>query len=56
MWVVEKGLSEGEQVVIEGLQKVRSGVEVKPVTKVVDALTGTITQAEKNNSNRAVTK
>ncbi len=56
MWVVEKGLSAGEQVIIEGLQKVRPGVEVKPVAKVVDALTGTITEAEENDNNTAVNK
>ncbi|PCH95566.1 MAG: efflux transporter periplasmic adaptor subunit [Gammaproteobacteria bacterium] len=43
MWVVKEGLATDEQVVIEGLQKVRSGVTVKPVVKTVDALTGTIT-------------
>lgn len=42
MWVVEAGLDLGEQVVIEGLQKVRPGVEVNAVSKSVDALTGTI--------------
>jgi len=55
MWVVEKGLSAGEQVIIEGLQKVRPGVEVKPVAKVVDPLTGTITQAAENDNNKTVT-
>ncbi|MBA6231714.1 MULTISPECIES: efflux RND transporter periplasmic adaptor subunit [unclassified Colwellia] len=42
MWVVESGLKANEQVIIEGLQKVRSGVEVKPVIKSIDPLTGTI--------------
>jgi len=42
MWVVLEGLKEGEQVVIEGLQKVRPGVAVNPVLKSVDKLTGTI--------------
>lgn len=42
MWVVEEGLAAGDQVIIEGLQKVRPGVKVKAVTKTVDALTGTI--------------
>ncbi|MBA6254318.1 efflux RND transporter periplasmic adaptor subunit [Colwellia sp. MB3u-55] len=42
MWVVESGLKAKEQVIIEGLQKVRSGVEVKPVIKRIDPLTGTI--------------
>lgn len=43
MWVVHEGLKEGEQVIIEGLQKVRPGVAVNPVLKNVDKLTGTIT-------------
>ncbi|WP_254911161.1 efflux RND transporter periplasmic adaptor subunit [Pseudoalteromonas sp. A601] len=42
MWVVESGLKEGEKVIVEGLQKVRQGVEVKPVEKMVDHVTGTI--------------
>jgi membrane fusion protein (multidrug efflux system) len=42
MWVVDSGLSLGEEVIIEGLQKVRPGVEVKSVYKTVDYLTGTI--------------
>ncbi|MFT7005755.1 MAG: membrane fusion protein (multidrug efflux system) [Colwellia sp.] len=43
MWIVEEGLEAGEQVIIEGLQKVRVGVTVNPVLKVVNALTGTMT-------------
>lgn len=46
MWVVEKGLSIGESVIIEGLQKVRPGVEVKGVSKGVDPLTGTISDID----------
>jgi len=42
MWAVESGLELGEQVIVEGLQKVRSGVEVKGLLKQVDPLTGTI--------------
>ncbi|MEX3008740.1 efflux RND transporter periplasmic adaptor subunit [Hoeflea sp. TYP-13] len=30
-WVVTSGLSEGEKVIVQGLQKVHEGVEVKPV-------------------------
>jgi len=44
MWIVEEGLEAGEQVIIEGLQKVRVGVTVNPVIKMVNALTGTITE------------
>jgi membrane fusion protein (multidrug efflux system) len=29
-WVIEKGLKPGDHVVVEGLQKVREGVEVNP--------------------------
>ena len=42
MWVVESGLKAGEKVIIEGLQKVRQGAEVKAVEKNVDETTGTI--------------
>ncbi|MGB1292539.1 MAG: efflux RND transporter periplasmic adaptor subunit [Pseudoalteromonas sp.] len=48
MWVVESGLEEGERVIVEGLQKVRQGVEVKAVEKEVDHTTGTI--SNKSNS------
>jgi membrane fusion protein (multidrug efflux system) len=36
LWVVEAGLKAGERVVVEGLQKVRSGVKVKPETVTVE--------------------
>jgi membrane fusion protein (multidrug efflux system) len=42
MWVVEKGVAIGESVIVEGLQKVRTGVEVRGIEKQVDPLTGTI--------------
>jgi membrane fusion protein (multidrug efflux system) len=29
-WVIEKGLQRGEQVVVEGLQRVRPGIQVNP--------------------------
>jgi len=45
MWVVESGLAIHEKVIIEGLQKVRNGIEVKPVSKNVDALTGVISNS-----------
>jgi membrane fusion protein (multidrug efflux system) len=53
MWVVDSGLNLGEEVVIEGLQKVRSGVEVKSVYKAVDYLTGTISEITDNSGNAA---
>ncbi len=57
MWVVKEGLKAGEQVVIEGLQKVRPGVVVNPVIKTVDALTGTIASVliEQANEDKAST-
>lgn len=30
LWVIEKGLAPGDSVIVEGIQKVRSGVEVDP--------------------------
>jgi len=42
MWAVESGVTIGEKVIVEGLQKVRSGVEVKGIEKHVDPLIGTI--------------
>jgi membrane fusion protein (multidrug efflux system) len=32
-WIVEEGVEEGEQVVVEGLQKVRPGIAVNPVVE-----------------------
>lgn len=32
LWVIESGLSAGEKIVVEGLQKVREGLTVTPVT------------------------
>ena len=31
LWLIEEGLNTGEKVVIEGLQYIRSGMEIKPV-------------------------
>ncbi|MDX1457324.1 MAG: efflux RND transporter periplasmic adaptor subunit [Marinobacter sp.] len=42
MWAVKSGLDSGQQIVIEGLQKVRSGVTVTPVEKTVDPQTGAV--------------
>jgi len=42
MWLVESGLEANESVIIEGLQKVKQGVEVNPVEKSVNAITGVI--------------
>ncbi len=42
MWLVESGLKENERVIIEGLQKVKNGIEVGPVDKRVDPVTGVI--------------
>ena len=45
MWVVNSGIEAGERIIIEGLQKVRPGVEVNPVEKNVDTVTGVITNS-----------
>ncbi|MEM7169741.1 MAG: efflux RND transporter periplasmic adaptor subunit [Pseudomonadota bacterium] len=36
-WVITEGLSEGQQVIVQGLQKVRPGVTVQPVTESAPA-------------------
>jgi membrane fusion protein (multidrug efflux system) len=36
MWIITEGLSSGESVVVEGVQKVRPGVEVSPRTFVAE--------------------
>lgn len=49
MWVVESGLEAGQKIVIEGLQKVRSGVTVAPVEKTVDPQTGAVKDLTASN-------
>ncbi|HXC51421.1 MAG TPA: efflux RND transporter periplasmic adaptor subunit [Candidatus Limnocylindrales bacterium] len=36
LWVIESGLSPGEKVVVEGLQKVRDGITVKPTVVTIE--------------------
>jgi membrane fusion protein, multidrug efflux system len=50
MWVVNKGLNGGEQIIIEGLQKVRPGVVVAPSLKMVDLTTGALTDTTQGSS------
>lgn len=56
MWMVKEGLEAGEEIIIEGLQKVRVGVTVNPVLKMVDALTGTITELTDEKSTSTIQK
>ena len=46
MWVVTSGLNAGEKVIVTGLQKVRPGVTVNPVLKVINTTTGTLSDPE----------
>ncbi len=41
MWVVEKGLSPGDRIVVEGVQKVRSGMKVAPKEATASSGAGT---------------
>lgn len=36
-WIVTQGISEGEQVILDGLENLRVGAEVKPVPVTIDA-------------------
>ncbi|WP_198144066.1 efflux RND transporter periplasmic adaptor subunit [Gilvimarinus agarilyticus] len=46
MWAVDEGLGDGDRIIIDGLQKVRVGVEVAPVTGMVDPVTGAVAPIE----------
>ncbi len=53
MWLVEKGLTTKEMVIVEGLQKVRPGIEVRGIAKQVDSLTGTISDIDNTSAQQA---
>ena len=36
-WIVEKGVNDGDKIIVDGLQKVRAGATVKPVEVKPDA-------------------
>ena len=42
MWAVQSGLQPGEQIIVQGLQKVRVGGKVNPAPVAVNPTTGTI--------------
>ena len=42
MWAVKSGLQPGEQIIVQGLQKVRVGSQVNPTRVAVNPTTGTI--------------
>ncbi|MEQ9546200.1 MAG: efflux RND transporter periplasmic adaptor subunit [Marinobacter sp.] len=46
MVVAESGLKAGERVIVEGLQKVRSGINVNPVRKHIDPDTGALVDVD----------
>lgn len=46
MMVVQAGLEAGEQVIVEGLQKVRAGIAVNPVQKRIDPQTGALSATD----------
>ena len=40
-WMVEEGLQDGDRIVVDGFQRVRAGITVKPVAATTSADTGT---------------
>ena len=55
--LLKRAVSIGEKVIIEGLQKVRPGVEVRGIEKHVDPLVGTISDIDdKSIDSSKVTK
>lgn len=43
MWVVDSGIKAGERVIIQGLQKVRTGIAVTPTEKTINTESGVVT-------------
>jgi len=46
LWVIDSGLKAGERVVVEGLQKVRTGVKVKPEMVMIEEGSGAASPGE----------
>ncbi len=42
LWAVTEGLQKGDRIIVEGLQKVRTGIVVNPLLKRLDTQTGTL--------------
>lgn len=51
MWAVTDGLEDGENIIVEGLQKVHPGASVTPVAVSVDPQTGAISPVVQNKGN-----
>lgn len=49
-WLVNGGLKDGDQVIVEGTQRVRTGQEVKVTLVTIDDATGTVKQAEADSA------
>ena len=54
VWVIEKGLSPGDRVVVEGLQKVRSGMKVAPKEAAAASEAGRPGSSPRRPKNREV--
>jgi membrane fusion protein, multidrug efflux system len=52
-WLVNEGLKDGDQVIVEGAQRVRDGQDVKVSLVTVDDSTGVMKQASQDDSKRA---
>ncbi len=48
-WIITKGIKADERVVIEGIQKIRSGMKVKPVSQDSDKNKGETASASRNS-------
>lgn len=51
-WLVEKGINDGDRVIVEGLQLVRAGQEATPVEVTIDEVTGEIKEHKQSSLNR----
>lgn len=52
-WLVNSGLNDGDQVIVEGTQRVRNGQDVKVTLVTIDDATGTVKQASADGAKPA---
>ncbi|WP_439134819.1 efflux RND transporter periplasmic adaptor subunit [Pseudomaricurvus sp.] len=51
LWAVTAGLTPGDKIVVEGLQKVRTGTKVNPVMRYLDGKTGVLRDTPESGNN-----
>jgi membrane fusion protein (multidrug efflux system) len=47
-WLVEKGITDGDRVIVEGLQLVRAGQTASPIEVTIDEVTGEVKERKES--------